>query len=64
MPGEPPAVFDEPAVPGEAVPAVPLACEPALEELPPLLVPPAPALPSVLLPQAVAAPKLNTKIPK
>jgi len=63
-PGEPPAAFDEPPVAGAAVPPVPVAGEPAFDELPPLLVPPAPTLPSVLLPQAVAAPKLNTKIPK
>jgi hypothetical protein len=62
LPGEPPAGLEEPAVPGfVAIPPVPVACEPPLDELPPLL---PLGLSPELPPQAVAAPKPNTKIPK
>src|SRR6185369_8654979 len=61
LPGEPPAAVDEPAVPGVVfVPAVPVVCEPPLDEVPPLPPPLSPELP----PQAVAALKPNTKIPR
>lgn len=66
MPGEPPPVVEEPALPGGfvVVPAVALLCPPELDEVPPLPVPALPAvLSSELPPQAVAALKPNTKIP-